>query len=297
MGRECETEQRHPFNLHSALPQDLSFFKNDDNKTDLNKLIADYCLQPHLSDSNLEIVVTYHHKLKSKSDGIKEVFEWIVDTHEEADNRMLIHIQDLLLNSITNVTVRSADTDVLVILIAFMPTLTRINQNVELWLDFGTGKNRKLISINACYEKLGENTSLGLLFFHAFTGCDSTASFYEKTKVQFFNSWFEHSSMLNDVFKKLSWSPSRKCVEESLAVLEEFVTKLYSKSPASRSVDEARFNLFANSVNDNFRKIPPTQDALLNHTLKCIPGRMGMGKYLETSASAFENKLGMGNAS
>ena len=109
---------------------------------------------------------------------------------------------------------------------------------------------------------------IGLLFFHAFTGCDSTASFYEKTKVQFFNSWFEHSSMLNDVFKKLSWSPSRKCVEESLAVLEEFVTKLYSKSPASRSVDEDWFNLFANPVNDNFRKIPPTQDALLNHTLR-----------------------------
>ena len=75
IGRGCETAHRHPFNLHSALPQDLSSFFKNDNKTGLNKLISDYCLQPHLSDSNLEIVVTYHHKLKSKSDGIKEVFE------------------------------------------------------------------------------------------------------------------------------------------------------------------------------------------------------------------------------
>ena len=104
------------------------------------------------------------------------MYEWIDNTHEEADNVMIFHIQDLLVNSITNATIKSADTDALVISIAFMPTLARINQKVKLWLDFGIGKNRKLMSINACYEKLGESTGLGLLFFHAFTECDSTHS-------------------------------------------------------------------------------------------------------------------------
>ena len=124
--------------------------------------------------------MTYKHTLKCTSDGIKDVFNWISDTHEEADDRMLINIRDLLQNSITNITVRSIDTDVLVILVSFMTTFIQIDKNVKIWLDFGMGNKRELLSINACYNNLGESASLGFLFFHAFTGCDSTASFYEK---------------------------------------------------------------------------------------------------------------------
>ena len=40
-------------------------------------------------------------------------------THEEADNRLLLHIRDMLLNdSIQKIIVCSVDTDVLVILLA-----------------------------------------------------------------------------------------------------------------------------------------------------------------------------------
>ena len=47
---------------------------------------------------------------------------WITESHEEADNRIVVHIHDILLKErIKKVVVRSVDTDVLVILLAFMP--------------------------------------------------------------------------------------------------------------------------------------------------------------------------------
>ena len=40
-----------PFCIDSALPQDLDeFLKNDENKADLNHLIADNSLKPEVSD-------------------------------------------------------------------------------------------------------------------------------------------------------------------------------------------------------------------------------------------------------
>ena len=73
-----------------------SFLKNDDNKADLNKLITKYCLKPQSVDWDKEIVVSYNHTMKSKSDGVKDVFRWIDDTHEEADNGIDVHVQDML---------------------------------------------------------------------------------------------------------------------------------------------------------------------------------------------------------
>ena len=68
------------------------------------------------------------------------------------------------------------DTDVFVILLAFMLQFLELNENVCIWADFGTGDHRRLISINDSYDELGDSICLGLLFFHCFTGYDSTYS-------------------------------------------------------------------------------------------------------------------------
>ena len=192
--------------------------KNDQNKADLNKMIAEQLLRPQSVDCDKEIVVSYNHTIKCKSDGIKDIFQWIDSTHEEADNRMMIHIADMITHKVSSITVRSLDTDVLVILISFMPKFLSMMAKVKLWLDFGVGENRKVISINDCHENLGPSRCLGLLFFHSFTGCDSSASYFDYPKTKWFTSWSKISAdnELNSVFQKLSWCPSKKDVDESL---------------------------------------------------------------------------------
>ena len=43
------------------------------------------------------------------------------------------------------------------------------------------------LPIHELYQSLGDSICLGLTFFHAFTGCDSTSAFFSYPK----NKWFE----------------------------------------------------------------------------------------------------------
>ena len=61
--------------------------------------------------------------------------------HEEADNRMLIHLLDVLGNGCTNCLVCTVDTDVLVILLGKFHHLVALCQDVNVWIAFGSGKN------------------------------------------------------------------------------------------------------------------------------------------------------------
>lgn len=82
--------------------------RNDANKTDLNLLIADRAIHSSWSWEK-EIVVTYKTRVKTRSNGTKDIFTWIDETHEEADNRMLVHIKAMISHGITNISVRSRD--------------------------------------------------------------------------------------------------------------------------------------------------------------------------------------------
>ena len=87
--------------------------------------------------------------------------------------------------------------------------------------------------------------------------------------MHFFSHWqqYKHRKQLNEVFKKLSWLPSKESVEDAFIVLEKFVSELYSKS-LEMSINEVRFDLFSNTTIENLRKLPPSKDALFHHTLR-----------------------------
>ena len=84
-----------------------------------------------------------------------------------ADNRIICHLEEQMKLGITKVMVRTVDSDVIILLLAFMPQFISINKNVDLFCDFGTGESRKMIIINPLFEYLGEVVCLGLLFFIA----------------------------------------------------------------------------------------------------------------------------------
>ena len=50
--------------------------------------------------------------------------------HEEAHNRILIHIADMIRIDITKIKLRTVDTDVIVIFLASMPQFLELNGNV-----------------------------------------------------------------------------------------------------------------------------------------------------------------------
>ena len=69
------------------------------------------------------------------------------------------------------VTIRTVDTDVVVLAVAHFQGLLNIQQ---LWIAFGTGKEFKYIPIHKIASAICPQFAKIMLFFHTFTGCDVT---------------------------------------------------------------------------------------------------------------------------
>ena len=79
---------------------------------------------------------------------------------------MIVHIADMIKKGIRNIKIRTVDTNIIVILLGYMPEFLELNKCTKIWADFGTANYRRLISINESYETLGESFSLAMIFFH-----------------------------------------------------------------------------------------------------------------------------------
>ena len=283
------------FDGDAKLPTDFSlFFKNDENKGDLNMLIAKHITNPDSWDSGKEVLVTYKKKVLARSDGIQEIYQWQEDVHKEADNRMIIHINHMLKNGISSITVRTLDTDVRVILLSFMVQVINIDEHASIMVDFGSGDSRRTISINRSFSELGNAVCLGLPFFHTLTGCDSTAAFYKKTKKVFYESWMDYNKHndLTHAFQHLSWLPTTEMVQSSLKVVEQFVSHLYLKQELDS--DKARFLMFSAATNLESSRTTPMQSCIeATHIEKCIPGKLDLGQYLVRKTSTVKVRVGL----
>ena len=168
------------FREDTPFPSDFStdFLKNSENKEDLKMFLASAAR--HKSWEKLVYVTHGRH-----GEGVKEcttggdirMYEDDGLTLEEADNRMICHISHMIDSGMSRIAVRTADTDVIFILLGFMSQFYNNDNRIKIFCDFGTGYHRKVIPIHSMHQRLGEEICLGILFFHAFTGCDSTSSF------------------------------------------------------------------------------------------------------------------------
>ena len=74
---------------------------------------------------------------------------------EEVDNRVVVHIKNMIEHhQRTSITVRTVDSDVVVILAAFMTQFLEYSAQIKLWVDFGTGIHRRLIFINMTFNMI-----------------------------------------------------------------------------------------------------------------------------------------------
>ena len=122
--------------------------------------------------------------VKSTLDGPVNIVQFVEEVHEEAhDSRIVVHLASMLNNQISEIIVRTGDTDFIIIIWGFMSQFLFRNESTEIWVDFGTGHSRRVLGPNKIYKHVGESKCLALPFFHySFTGCDRTASFYGKSK-------------------------------------------------------------------------------------------------------------------
>ena len=173
--------------------------------------------------------------------------------HEEADTRMILHALNASQNGMNKV-----DTDVVVIALGMFSRL----RLTHLWISFGTGKNHRILPIHSIYNSIGPAKCSGLLFFHAFMGCDQVSFFNGKEKKIAWKTW-NHLEDVSVSFVSLSNFPSNQEFEEHFPVIERYVSLMYDSSCTVSSINECRKVLFA-TKGRALDTIPPTHDALFS---------------------------------
>ena len=97
----------------------------------------------------------------------------------------------------------------LILLIAALPNILE-NFQCELICQFGFANNIRRYNINNLCSSLKSDVCKALPFFHAFTGCDTTSSFYDHGKLKFFDAWMKYKDEDNitSVFNELCNEPN-----------------------------------------------------------------------------------------
>ena len=99
----------------------------------------------------------------------------------------------------------------------------------KLWIVFGQGAHLKWIPIHEIVPVIGPEKTSGILFFHAFTGCDVVSSFRGKGKKSAWQTWNVCNDDVSKIFKKLSKYPPT-VEDEDIEIVEKFIVTLYDRS-------------------------------------------------------------------
>ncbi|KAJ8402462.1 hypothetical protein AAFF_G00369510 [Aldrovandia affinis] len=176
----------------------------------------------------------------------------------ENDNKA--ELFNFLADKIARIMVKASDTDVVVIAVSVLQALQELGLQ-QLWVAFGQGQHLRWVPVHDLCCTLAEK-SKGMLFFHAFTGCDVISAFRGKGKKSAWQTW-DVCDEASGVFSKLSQYPP-VVDDEDLKTLEKFVVMMYDRSSTAEGVDNARLDMFARKQRP-YEAIPPTRSALKQH--------------------------------
>ena len=119
----------------APVPRKCQDFLRHENKTDLFCFLAEHICNKPLACGKL--LLATHGRSVMCSDPDYNTSHLQPCGQEEADTRMLLHVADMVNAGFTKVIVRTVDTDVVVLAVAFCQDLGCD----QLWLAFGTGKH------------------------------------------------------------------------------------------------------------------------------------------------------------
>lgn len=177
---------------------------------------------------------------------------------------MMIHVADCVAQGYTKVTIRTVDTDVVVLAVAVVNPL----HIEELWIAFGTGKAFRYIGAHTISSNLGQQKSSALPLFHSFTGCDTVSSFSGRGKKTCWEVWNTFDRLTVSLLRLVK-TPVLQVGSDDLQTIQRFTVLLYSRACGLGTVNEARKHLFALGSR-SLENIPPTEASLLQHCKRAV---------------------------
>lgn len=167
----------------------------DENKTELFALIAERIVNAFDTSEGCICATLLEHI--TSNEAIEETF-LVPCTKHEADDRMFLHANELSRLGHKKLSIITVDTDV-VMLSLF--TVWDIDVS-ELWIEFGTEKNKKWLPIHLYAHKLGKDRCKAILFWYAFTGCDTVSQFQGRGKQKAWHVWQKMDKQATETFAR-----------------------------------------------------------------------------------------------
>ena len=112
-------------------------------------------------------------------------------SHSEADRRIILHVFSCIHSALKDIYVQTNETDVMVILLAYMPDFLEIDSNVQVSVMSGVGFNTSFISVNLIGAYIQLKRCKESLLLHFLSGCDYTSSCFHVGKVTFWDVWLK----------------------------------------------------------------------------------------------------------
>ncbi|KAK5898293.1 hypothetical protein CgunFtcFv8_015724 [Champsocephalus gunnari] len=167
------------------------------------------------------------------SAGCASPFPRLNCTHEEAEDRMMFHVQDILSHRSgpTSITLSSGDTDVFVCLLYHITVNWRDLGLKELWLVRNSGVRRSILPLHDICLALGDELTKCLPALHALTGCDTTSKI--STKLAALNAVRkpDNSSLILNF-------DSPQLTENAIQLAETFLVKCLKPSTDLKTFDD-----------------------------------------------------------
>ena len=206
----------------------------EENKIELFSFLATI-VTSMANESNKDVISIYNSDVLSNHP--RDLARLAPCTHEEADTRIILHLEDAVKDGNDKLSFRTVDTDVVVLAVT---AVQRLDVS-ELWTAFETGKHFRFLAAHEMARSLGPDRCIALPMFHSFNGCDTVSSFGGRGKKTAWDTWKVYEEVTK-AFCSLMANP--EFISDNMKSIERFVTLMYDRTSSLDCVDQARKQLF-----------------------------------------------------
>ena len=247
----------------TPIPRDWNkFLANLRNKVQLFRFLLKAVIEASSQFTDVVVCSTYDYQVLVNTSDSQSVadFDTIMPcNHQEADNRIFLHLSHAAQQGHSKAFIRTVDNDVVINAVGHFGSLGVM----DLWIGLGIGKAFQHIPVHEITQTLGPEKSLSCPLFHSFTGCDTTSSFLGIGKKTAWAAWQAYPDF-TETLLTLSGDPMLSTLDSiHMARLERWTVVMYSKSSGCSRVNDVRRQLFTHGTR-MLDHIPPHRKRCFN---------------------------------
>ena len=181
------------------------------------------------------------------------------NNQEEADCRLISHIAWSVERGCNRVVVISNDTDSIALVMQYM-TLFKSKGLTELWIEYGTGENRRKIPLHTLHVRLGTDTCSILLKAHVLSGDDAVSKVGTK-----------HAALVCHPMSLTNFAETNSLTKADISVVEQYLVRLWVGARSNTTVDtfdKLRYDCYLKGKSLN--ELPPTSSVIRDHIRRCF---------------------------